>query len=165
MDSKFARVEVYIDTADLEQVGALLNLFSKIGKTSKHIVGEQPPAGETMPEPVPIPRRRKNSKEKDPELFTPDSQPEEGKPDQAVSGASSDFVPPASPVVEPASDPALSGRPVAYRIEEVREKLKEKVSDHRERIKLKLTDLGAPNVSSLDPAKYGEFMQFLNSLE
>ena len=51
-----------------------------------------------------------------------------------------------------------------YTIEEVREKLKEKVSEHREEIKAKLGELGAPNISNLDPEKYTEFMDFLNSL-
>ena len=51
-----------------------------------------------------------------------------------------------------------------YTIEEVREKLKEKVSEHREEIKAKLGELGAPNISNLDPEKYTEFMNFLNSL-
>jgi hypothetical protein len=51
-----------------------------------------------------------------------------------------------------------------YTIEEVREKLKEKVSEHRGEIKAKLGELGAPNVSNLDPEKYAEFMDFLNSL-
>ncbi len=52
-----------------------------------------------------------------------------------------------------------------YTIEEVREKLKEKVSEHREEIKAKLGELGAPNISNLDPEKYTEFMDFLNSLD
>lgn len=52
-----------------------------------------------------------------------------------------------------------------YTIEEVREKLKEKVSEHRGEIKAKLGELGAPNVSNLDPEKYTEFMDFLNSLD
>lgn len=51
-----------------------------------------------------------------------------------------------------------------YTIEEVREKLKEKVSEHRGEIKAKLGELGAPNVSNLDPEKYTEFVDFLNSL-
>ena len=52
-----------------------------------------------------------------------------------------------------------------YTIEEVREKLKEKVSEHRGEIKAKLGELGAPNVSNLDPEKYTEFVDFLNSLD
>jgi len=51
-----------------------------------------------------------------------------------------------------------------YTIEEVREKLKEKVSEYRKEIKAKLGELGAPNVSNLDPEKYTEFVDFLNSL-
>lgn len=50
------------------------------------------------------------------------------------------------------------------KVEDVRALLSEKVDDHRVEIKKKLTELGAPNVSALNPEKYGEFMEFLKSL-
>lgn len=49
-------------------------------------------------------------------------------------------------------------------IEEVREMLTKKVNEHREAIKQKLTELGAPSVTKLDPSKYDELYNFLNSL-
>lgn len=49
-------------------------------------------------------------------------------------------------------------------IEDVRSILTEKVNDHRAAIKQKLTELGAPNVTKLDPAKYIEMYDFLKSL-
>lgn len=51
-----------------------------------------------------------------------------------------------------------------YTIEEVRALLAQKVADHRQEIKNKLTTLGAPNVTNLDPAKYTEFADYLKSL-
>lgn len=51
-----------------------------------------------------------------------------------------------------------------YTVEDVRARLKEKVSDHRPEIKAKLEELGAPNVSSLDPGLYPQFMDYLESL-
>lgn len=52
-----------------------------------------------------------------------------------------------------------------YTITEVRVALSEKVQDHRTEIKKKLTELGAKNVTAMDPSKYCEFMEFLNGLE
>lgn len=50
-------------------------------------------------------------------------------------------------------------------IEDVRKALAEKVNDHRDAIKQKLTELGAPNVTKLDPAKYAEMYDFLKALK
>lgn len=49
-------------------------------------------------------------------------------------------------------------------IEDVRKVLAEKVNDHRETIKGKLEELGAPSVTKLDPSKYQEMFDFLSSL-
>ena len=49
-------------------------------------------------------------------------------------------------------------------IETVRAALSKKVNDHRSEIKAKLTELGAPSVTKLDPSKYQEMYNFLNSL-
>lgn len=50
-------------------------------------------------------------------------------------------------------------------VEDVRAKLSAVVSNHRDAIKSKLTELGAKNLTSLNESKYEEFMDFLNSLE
>ena len=65
---------------------------------------------------------------------------------------------------DPEPTPAPEEEGPKWKVEQVREKLKEKVQDHRDEIKSKLSELGAPNVSSLDPEKYNEFMEFLDSL-
>lgn len=49
-------------------------------------------------------------------------------------------------------------------IESVRAVLATKVNDHREAIKNKLNELGAPSVTKLDPSKYQEMYDFLNNL-
>lgn len=49
-------------------------------------------------------------------------------------------------------------------IEDVRMMLAKKVNEHRDVIKQKLNDLGAPSVTKLDPAKYDEMFNFLESL-
>lgn len=59
------------------------------------------------------------------------------------------------PQVQPAS---------TISIESVRAVLATKVNDHREAIKNKLNELGAPSVTKLDPSKYQEMYDFLNSL-
>ena len=49
-------------------------------------------------------------------------------------------------------------------IEDVRMMLAKKVNEHRDVIKQKLNELGAPSVTKLDPAKYDEMFNFLDSL-
>jgi hypothetical protein len=78
---------------------------------------------------------------------------------------------PAAPVqtqsaAEPApSAPAAPAASSASKsIEDVRGMLAKKVNEHRDVIKQKLNELGAPSVTKLDPAKYDEMYNFLESL-
>ena len=78
---------------------------------------------------------------------------------------------PAAPVqtqsaAEPApSAPAAPAASSASKsIEDVRGMLAKKVNEHRDVIKQKLNELGAPSVTKLDPAKYDEMYSFLESL-
>lgn len=67
------------------------------------------------------------------------------------------------PVSEPAAPAAEPAKP-ALSIEDVRQELVKKVNAHREEIKAKLTELGAPSVTKLDPSKYEEMYNYLTSL-
>lgn len=73
---------------------------------------------------------------------------------------------PSKPAATPA--PGVSAAPVASsaskNIEDVRGMLAKKVNDHRDVIKQKLNELGAPSVTKLDPAKYDEMYNFLTAL-
>lgn len=82
---------------------------------------------------------------------------------------------PAKPTTQPAAPaqtqsaakpapaaPAASS--ASKNIEDVRGMLAEKVNEHRDEIKQKLNELGAPSVTKLDPAKYDEMYNFLESL-
>ena len=51
------------------------------------------------------------------------------------------------------------------KIEDVRALTAKKVGTFRREIKAKLTELEAPNVTSLDESLYGTFMNFLNDLK
>ena len=42
--------------------------------------------------------------------------------------------------------------------------LAQKVNEHRDTIKQKLDEFGAPSVTKLDPSKYDEMYNFLESL-
>lgn len=75
------------------------------------------------------------------------------------------------PVAEPAPSAPAAPAPAApavssasKSIEDVRGMLAKKVNDHRDSIKDKLTQLGAPSVTKLDPSKYDEMYNFLASL-
>lgn len=50
------------------------------------------------------------------------------------------------------------------KLETVRAALSQKVKEHRDEIKAKLSDYGTANVTNLDPSKYAEFMDFLEAL-
>ena len=63
----------------------------------------------------------------------------------------------------PASKPAENDSEIS--IEDVRKALSLKVSAHRSEIKDKLTELGAPSVTKLDPSLYQEMLDFLNTLD
>ena len=65
----------------------------------------------------------------------------------------------------------VSGAPAAQAassasksIEDVRKMLAQKVNEHRDVIKQKLNELGAPSVTKLNPSKYDEMYNFLKSL-
>lgn len=58
--------------------------------------------------------------------------------------------------------PLKSDKPV--HIDGLRMLLASKVVEHRDEIKAKLKELGASCVTVLDPAKYGDMMDFLNQL-
>ena len=82
---------------------------------------------------------------------------------------------PAAPAAKPESKPAApAAKPESktantasdnISIEDVREALSKKVATHRNEIKEKLTELGAPSVTKLDKSKYSEMLNFLNSLD
>lgn len=55
------------------------------------------------------------------------------------------------------SDPAVS-------IQDIRTLLASKVDNNREAIRAKLTEMGAKNVTGLDPQNYGPFYEFLKDL-
>ena len=50
------------------------------------------------------------------------------------------------------------------KIETVRAEQAKKVGEHREAIKAKLTELGTPNLTNLDPGKYQEYIDYLKAL-
>lgn len=52
----------------------------------------------------------------------------------------------------------------AVSIDDIRAAVIEKINDHREVIKQKLTDYGVPNVTKLQEENYAEFFNFLKSL-
>lgn len=64
----------------------------------------------------------------------------------------------------PSAPAAPAASSASKSIEDVRVMLAKKVNEHRDEIKQKLNELGAPSVTKLDPAKYDEMYNFLESL-
>lgn len=71
---------------------------------------------------------------------------------------------PAKPTSQPAAPAAPAASSASKSIEDVRGMLAKKVNEHRDVIKQKLNELGAPSITKLDPAKYDEMYNFLESL-
>ena len=80
----------------------------------------------------------------------------------APAAAPAPTKPAATPVPGAPAAPAASS--ASKSIEDVRAMLAKKVNEHRDVIKQKLNELGAPSVTKLDPAKYDEMFNFLESL-
>jgi hypothetical protein len=81
---------------------------------------------------------------------------------QAPAAAPAPTKPAATPAPGAPAAPAASS--ASKSIEDVRGMLAKKVNEHRDVIKQKLNELGAPSVTKLDPAKYDEMYNFLESL-
>ena len=66
--------------------------------------------------------------------------------------------------IAPSAPAAPAASSASKSIEDVRGMLAKKVNEHRDVIKQKLNELGAPSITKLDPAKYDEMYNFLESL-
>ena len=64
----------------------------------------------------------------------------------------------------PGAPAAQAASSASKGIEDVRKMLAQKVNEHRDVIKQKLNEFGAPSVTKLDPSKYDEMYNFLKSL-
>lgn len=85
--------------------------------------------------------------------------PQPAAPAQTQSAAE-----PAPSAPAPSAPAAPAASSASKSIEDVRGMLVKKVNEHRDIIKQKLNELGAPSVTKLDPAKYDEMYNFLESL-
>lgn len=153
MENKSLMVfNVTIDLSNRAQVEALNEFTKKMNETySREEAPEQKPV-ENPSEQKPATRTRSRKSNPNPAPETPEEKPQEDPVPEETAGT------------EPQGE--IPGNCVAQsiKVEDVRALLAEKVDDHRPEIKKKLTDFGAPNVSALNPEKYGEFMEFLKSL-
>lgn len=94
--------------------------------------------------------------------LTQPAAPAQPKKPTAPAAAPAPSKPAATPAPGASAAPAASS--ASKNIEDVRGMLSKKVNDHREVIKQKLNELGAPSVTKLDPAKYDEMYNFLAAL-
>ena len=81
---------------------------------------------------------------------------------QAPAAAPAPTKPAATPA--PGAPAAQAASSASKSIEDVRKMLAQKVNEHRDVIKQKLNEFGAPSITKLDPSKYGEMYNFLESL-
>ena len=81
---------------------------------------------------------------------------------QAPAAAPAPTKPAATPA--PGAPAAQAASSASKSIEDVRKMLAQKVNEHRDVIKQKLNEFSAPSVTKLDPSKYDEMYNFLESL-
>lgn len=153
MENKSLMVfNVTIDLSNKAQVEALNEFTKKMSETYPGVEAPEEKPAENPSEQKPATRTRSRKSNPVPAPETPEEKPQAEPVQEETNG--------------PGPEEKIPGNCVAQsiKVEDVRALLAEKVDDHRTEIKKKLTELGAPNVSSLNPEKYGEFMEFLKSL-
>lgn len=119
------------------------------GNATTSVAAPAKPAPQPALAPAPKPQASAAAPAQAPKPQAPAAAPAPTKP--AATPA------PGAPAVQAASSASKS-------IEDVRAMLAKKVNEHRDVIKQKLSELGAPSVTKLDPAKYDEMFNFLESL-
>lgn len=143
------RVEIKFEFEQAEgQVQTLLDKFNALVENTKSLMSSEPKAVEP----------KSTSRKKI--APTKDVQPE-AEVAPAANGEQ-----PSSPVI-PGMEPDVTPAPTTTKgvtLPELRVLLASRVADHKAEIKAKLTELGAGNLTTLDPAKYGEMYNYLNSL-
>ena len=88
--------------------------------------------------------------------------PAQAPKSQAPAAAPAPTKPAATPA--PGAPAAQAASSASKSIEDVRKMLAQKVNKHRDNIKQKLNEFGAPSVTKLDPSKSDEMYNFLESL-
>ena len=88
--------------------------------------------------------------------------PVQAQKPQAPAAAPAPTKPAATPA--PGAPAAQAASSASKSIEDVRKMLAQKVNEHRDAIKQKLDEFGAPSVTKLDPSNYDEMYNFLESL-
>ena len=87
------------------------------------------------------------------------------KTENFISGLVSKLISaPAAPAAPAASAAPAAPAAPALTIDDVRKVVAYKAAAHRDEVKAKLTELGAKNVTTLDPDKYQELVDYLNTL-
>lgn len=147
------RVEIKFEFEQAEgQVQTLLDKVNALVENTKSLMSSEPKAVE------PKPTSRKKI------APTKAVQPEAEAETEVATAANEEQ--PSSPVI-PGMESDVTPAPTTAKgvtLPELRVLLASRVADHKAEIKAKLTELGAGNLTTLDPAKYGEMYNYLNSL-
>lgn len=145
------RVKIEFEFEQAEgQVQTLLDKVNALVENTKSLMSSEPKAVES----------KSTSRKKI--APTKAAQPE---PEAEITPAANEEQP-SSPVI-PGMEPDVTPAPTTTKgvtLPELRVLLASRVAEHKAEIKAKLTELGAGNLTTLDPAKYGEMYNYLNSL-
>ena len=144
-------VEVSIDLSENTQ-NFIKSLFSGVMVAATTQTQKSAPAAPAAPAPA-APAKP---------AFQPAPAPAPAPKPQARAAAPVPTKPAATPA--PGAPAAQAASSASKSIEDVRKMLVQKVNEHRDVVKQKLNEFGAPSVTKLDPSKYDELYNFLESL-
>lgn len=160
------KIEVVIDTANATQMRAVQNFFAELNGTIRGEIvtltaGEGPhtsvPKEEKPQTGAPAPKEEKKKRtRRTKEQIAADKAELEAKKTVEVSDKVATEVKATEKKIAAGDEEITAG--------EIRLALSNKVKDHRDTIKVKMTELGAANVSQLKAEDYPEIIEFLNAL-
>lgn len=144
-----AQITITIDPTDAAAVQKAADLFNKLAGEKSNVVTVHFPDADVVTKEKPKAQKVKAAEAK-----------------ATTTAEATETKEPAGTVAETApAEQTQAATTSEIKIEDVRTLLSKKVGTHRDAIKAKLTSLGAPNVSTLDPSKFQEFTDYLNSLK
>ena len=135
----------------MEAIKINVEVCVNLSESTQNFIKSLLPVAATVTE---VPAQKKSVAKKPVDTQATVSAPVPAAPAQTETNVEAVHSAPAAPAVSSATKS----------IEDVRTLLSKKVNDHRQEIKDKLTELGAPSVTKLDSSKYDEMYNFLMSL-
>lgn len=165
--SKVIRLSLELTLQNPQEVSDLISMLQPFATAKTEEAQPEKPVAET-----PAPKEEKPNTQRKPRKTAAQKKAEAEEAEEAAKLAAaketeqkeSEEATESKEATETKEGPTKAADASEVKIEDVRALLAKKVGSFRSEIKAKLTELEAKNVTNLDKSKYGEFVDFLNSL-